>query len=116
MGKKDFKINLLEIIKASERIEKYIEMIDSFTGFKKDRKTIDAVVRNFEIIGEAANRIPLELQQKNTDINWREIIAMRNILAHEYDEVEEEVIWNTIKKDLPGLKLQIQNIIDNYKE
>ena len=72
--------------------------------------TIDAVVRNLEIIGEAANNIPEETTDKYPEIPWREMISMRNKVLHEYFGVDEEILWQTITNDLPPLKKQLKNL------
>ncbi|CCK79002.1 conserved uncharacterized protein, DUF86 [Desulfobacula toluolica Tol2] len=74
----------------------------------KDQKTIDAVIRNLEIIGEAAANVPQEIQDLYVDIPWYQMKGMRNILIHEYFGVDNDVLWNTIKKDLPVLMEKLQ--------
>lgn len=74
----------------------------------KVQKTIDAVIRNLEIIGEAAANVPQEIQDLYVDIPWYQMKGMRNILIHEYFGVDNDVLWNTIKKDLPILKEKLQ--------
>jgi len=71
------------------------------------------VVRNLTIIGEAARNIPEEVKLKNPDIAWSEAIGMRNKVAHEYFGVDEDILWKTIKEDLPTLKKQITELLEN---
>lgn len=87
-----------------------------FLSWAKDRKTIDAVIRNFEIIGEAANHVPDPIQAKFAKIPWGHMKAMRNILIHEYFGVDIEVLWKTINDDLPRLKIQIQMLLSEIKD
>ena len=82
----------------------------SFEEFEKDRKTIDAVLRNFEIIGEAARQIPPDIKKKNPKVPWKAMIGMRNKMIHEYAGVVLEVVWKTLKEDLPGLEKQLKEI------
>ena len=98
-------VNLyLEDIKDSIRwIEKYVTGL-SFDDFKKDRRTVDAVVRNLEIIGEAVSNIPEEIKRENPHVPWGEIIGMRNKIIHEYFGVDVEILWKTAKEDIPELK------------
>lgn len=77
-----------------------------------DEKTVDAVVRNIEIIGEAAANIGTEYQRQYSDIPWNEMKAIRNILAHEYFGIDKEIIWKTIQDDLPPLKRRIEKILE----
>ena len=81
--------------------------------FAEDRKTIDAVVRNFEIIGEASKYIPDKIKEEYADIDWKGIAGLRNRIAHEYFGVSSEIIWTIIKQDLLELKGKIQKILEN---
>lgn len=108
--KKDPKIFLLHILERIERVEKYIKDITE-SRFLKNEKVQDAVMINLLIIGEAIRNIPEDFQRKQKKINWREIIAMRNRLIHEYFGVDLRVVWSTSKKDLPKLKKQILGIL-----
>lgn len=75
--------------------------------FKKNQLVIDAVVRNFEIIGEASNHIPHSIQHTHSHIPWRQIIALRNFLTHEYFGVDLNTVWETAHIHLPPLKHQL---------
>ncbi len=77
----------------------------------RDQKTIDAVIRNFEIIGEAATNVPEDIQAKNSEIPWYQLKGMRNILIHEYFGVDNAVLWETVKDDLPPLRLKIKRLL-----
>ena len=74
-------------------------------------KTIDAVIRNFTIIGEAARHIPDEIVQSHPEIPWREMADLRNTIVHEYFGVSEKIIWETIQTDLPGLLSSLRKIV-----
>ncbi len=77
------------------------------SDFKKNELVMDAVIRNFEIIGEASNNIPLKVQQTYPDIPWRQMIALRNFLIHEYFGVDVSTVWQTAHIHLPALKQQL---------
>lgn len=81
-----------------------------FEGFKQDEKTVFAVIRALEIMGEAAKNISEEIKEKHPEIPWRNITGMRDKLIHEYFGVNKRVVWDTIKEDLPGLKETIKEI------
>jgi len=87
-----------------------IGKIENFTsGYSKERfladtKTVDAVVRNLEIIGEAARRLPQFIKDAFTDIEWAKIIGLRHRVVHEYFGIDLEIIWSILKKDLPPFK------------
>ncbi|MFA5111096.1 MAG: HepT-like ribonuclease domain-containing protein, partial [Desulfobaccales bacterium] len=79
--------------------------------FCNDAKTIDAVIRNLEIIGEAARRLPEEIRIKFPDVEWHKIISLRNILIHEYPGIDLETIWDIIENKLPPVKIQVKEIL-----
>jgi len=94
------------------RIAEYIEGY-TFDKFKKDYKTVDAVIRNFEIIGEASKKLPVHIKENNPDIPWDEMYLLRNKISHEYFGIDYEIIWDVCINHLPENKLQIQSIIDS---
>ena len=93
---------LQDITEAGEAILAYTSGYD-FERFSKDRKTVDAVVRRFEIIGEAVKGLPQEWTDQEPDVPWHAIAGFRNILAHAYFQVDEEIVWQAIERDLPPL-------------
>jgi len=110
MSEKSPRLYLEDILTSISRIEEYTEGL-SFENFKKDQKTLDAVVRNLEIIGEAARNIPESFSEKHGKLPWREMVSMRNKVIHEYFGIDISILWQTIKEDLPGLKVQIQELL-----
>lgn len=109
MSDRPIKLYLHDIKEAIGKIESYTRQI-VFDEFKKDAKTIDAVVRNIEIIGEAARHIPSEIRIRHIEIPWKEIIGTRSKVIHEYFGVDEEILWKTVTEDIPQLKKQIEKI------
>jgi uncharacterized protein with HEPN domain len=109
MSKREWKLFIEDILESMSLIEEYVKGM-SFDDFKEDRKTIDAVVRNFEIIGEAAKNIPENVRNDYKDIDWIGIIGLRNRISHEYFGIDFSIIWNIIKFELSVLKKEIQNI------
>lgn len=107
---RDYKLYLHDIKEAIEKIKSFIEGY-TFEEFTNDHKTIDAVIRNLEIIGEAAKHIPKRVREKHPDVDWKAMIGMRNILAHEYFGVRIGIIWKTIKERLPALRNKIEEIL-----
>lgn len=100
---KDNTVYLNHILDAIEKIESYLNDI-SFELFSKNDMVIDAVVRELEIIGEAANNLSEDLKSKYPNIPFRRMTDMRNVLAHEYFGINTKVVWDTCKKNLPELK------------
>jgi uncharacterized protein with HEPN domain len=88
---RNWQFRLDDIVDSLELISEYVKGMD-YSSWKKDRKTIDAVIHNIEIIGEAATHIPEEIQEQNQGIPWYQMKGMRNVLIHEYFGVDLEVL------------------------
>lgn len=112
MSKKLPKLYLQDILTSIERIAEYVDNL-TFETFENDQKTVDAVIRNLEIIGEAARNIPESLTEKYPDVPWPEMVSMRNKVIHEYSGVDVETLWKTIQEDLSALKEQVEKISDD---
>ena len=108
--RKDFRVYLDDIIESCKRIATYIEDTDQAT-FEDNIELQDAVLRRLEIIGEATKRIPEEVKEQNADIAWRKATGMRNILIHMYDEVDFNIVWETITETLPLFRKQIEELL-----
>ncbi len=113
MSKRDPVVFLEDILEAAERISEYVRDL-SKEEFQNDQKTIDAVVRNIEIIGEAASNIPEDIRNKYPEIPWKKIVGVRNIVIHKYFGVDTGTLWVIIREQLPELKSQINTIISEY--
>jgi len=109
MSKRDWRLFINDMLECIERIEKYISGL-SYDDFIKDDKTKDAVVRNLEIIGEAANQIPVDIRKKYKDIPWAQIVGLRHRLIHGYFVIDYDIVWNIIDKEMPDLKIRIKKI------
>ena len=112
MSKREPILLLEDIIESIKKIKIYTSGL-SLDDFLKDDKTIDAVIRNFEIIGEASNRIPDEIRDKFQLVNWHRIKGFRNRIVHDYMWIDYEIVWEIIEKDLEELKNKIQEIRDS---
>ncbi|MBU1165255.1 DUF86 domain-containing protein [Patescibacteria group bacterium] len=112
MSKRNIKLYIDDIKDAVSKIDKYSKGL-SFDKFNKNNLVIDAVVRNLEVIGEAAKNVPTDFKNEHKDIPWNKIAGMRNIIAHEYFSVDLEILWQTVQQDIPELKKLI-NKIKNY--
>lgn len=111
MSKREWRLFLEDILESIELIEDYVEDME-FDTFQRDRKTCDAVVRNFEIIGEAARDISDEIKSKYQDVDWKGMIGLRNRIAHVYFGVNLRIIWEILKNELPTLKEKIKEILE----
>ena len=107
---RDYRLYLKDILAALKSVETFVEKI-SFEEFCADDKTASAVIRKFEIIGEATKNIPEDLRRQYPQIPWKEMAGMRDRLIHFYFGVDPQLVWTTVKERLPKLKPQIQNIL-----
>jgi uncharacterized protein with HEPN domain len=106
-----WKLRISDIIDAITAIQEYTAGMD-FDDFTEDRKTVDAVVRNFTIIGEAAIRVPQQVINTNPEIPWRDMSDLRNIVVHEYFGVSDKILWETIESDLPPLVPLLERLLE----
>jgi uncharacterized protein with HEPN domain len=112
MSKRDRNLLLQDILESARKIRKYTSGL-SYDSFIEDDKTIDAVVRNFEIIGEAANRIDPDFRLSNPEIEWKRIRGFRNRIVHDYFGIDYEIVWSIIENDLDRLIEFIEILIED---
>lgn len=105
---------LEDILESANKIQSYVDAL-SFDNLIKDRMRVDAIVRNFEIIGEASGKIPKEIRDKYPSVEWKRISDFRNVLAHEYFGIKYKIMWDIIKNKLPELEKQLKAIVDQEK-
>ena len=109
MPNRDAKLLLADIREAMVKVECYVENL-SYDEFIADGKTVDAVVRNFEVIGEAARQLPDKFKQQHSAVPWRDLADFRNVLIHEYFGVDLKLVWQIIELDLAELKRRLAAI------
>jgi uncharacterized protein with HEPN domain len=105
----NYKLFLKDIIEAMEKIEEFIGEM-TFEEFKADDKTASAVMRKFEIIGEACKHISEDIRKKYPKVPWKEMAGMRDKLIHSYSKVDFKLVWMTIKERIPKVKPLIKKI------
>ena len=104
---------LEDILESIIRIEKYIaEIDDDREAFENDIEKQDAVIRRIEIIGEATKKLENDFREQYSEISWRKMAGMRDVLIHEYDQIDLDLIWEVVTNDLPILKKSVQDILD----
>ena len=87
----------------------------SFDEFVEDEKTYDAVVRNLEIIGEAAKNVPEDIRVRCPGIEWRKIAGLRDVIAHEYFGIDNDILWDIIQNKINALQENVRRIMENGK-
>ena len=107
---RNYELYLKDILSAIESIEKFVKDMD-FEKFERDDKTSSAVIRKFEIIGEATKNILDDIREKYPNIPWKEMAGMRDRLIHSYFGVDYKLVWETIQERLPELKPMLEDII-----
>lgn len=112
MCSRDNILLVLDMQRACEKILTYVIGM-TYLDFLSDTKTQDAVVRNFEIIGEAASRVLSEFKFENPQVPWKKLKAYRNRLIHEYFGVDYEIVWDIIQGEVKDLSHQIETITQN---
>lgn len=108
---REYKDYIRDMVEAIDRIVEFTKDIDKVEDFGKDDKTIFAVIRALEIVGEAAKNIPANIKNRHKQIPWRQISGMRDKLIHEYFGINIKVIWRTIKEDIIFVKPLIEQIL-----
>jgi uncharacterized protein with HEPN domain len=106
---KEDRVFLLHILECAERIREYTQAGRS--GFLQDRKTQDAVLRNFEVIGEAAKRVSSETRDLAAGIPWTRIAGFQDVLIHRYEGVDLEQVWQRVERDLPLLEEEVRQLV-----
>jgi len=109
---RDDRERLLDILEAVERIERYAAR--GRQAFERDELVQIWIVYHFQVIGEAARRVSEALCAAHPEVSWPQIVAMRNILVHEYSSVDLEEVWAAVERDLPALKRQVEAILREW--
>lgn len=112
---RSYRVYLQDMRDCIVKILSYTKGYD-YNRFAKDEKTIDAVVRNIEIIGEASKHLPDDIKGLDSQIPWKAIAGMRDKLVHDYFGVDKRFVWNTVKEDIPFLNDKIVNLLDQIVE
>jgi uncharacterized protein with HEPN domain len=112
--KKEFLDYIEDIIEAMDDAMNFVKGME-YDVFVKDRKTVYAVTRAMEIIGEAVKKIPTSVKNRYSQIPWKDMAGMRDKVIHEYFGVDLKRVWSTIKKDIPNLKLLFEKILKDFE-
>ena len=107
---RDSRIYLEDIIEATRKITAYTSGLTK-VAFLGDEKTLDAVVRNLEVIGEAVKKLPEDLRAKHTALEWKKIAGLRDILIHEYFGLDAEIVWDIVQNKIPALDQEVRKMM-----
>ena len=107
---RDFRVHLEDILGAIGKIKRYTTGL-SKQGFAGDDKTLDAVVRNLEVIGEAVKQLPADLRAREPSIDWQKIAGLRDILIHQYFGIDVDILWDIAQNKLPALEASVSTML-----
>lgn len=110
---RDYKVYLEDILEAIRKIREFTKEL-SVEAFSQDAKTLDAVVRNLEVIGEAVKNIPEDLRRKHPEVEWKKIAGLRDVLIHEYFGMDVEIVWDIIQNKLQPLATQVSALLKEH--
>ncbi|MBO8182727.1 MAG: DUF86 domain-containing protein [Archaeoglobus sp.] len=116
MSKRTPELFIQDMLEAIEKIERYISSIRDSQDFMEQDMVVDAVLRNLEIIGEAAKNIPENLRSKYREIPWNRVVGLRNVVIHGYFAVDLEIVWVIIKEQLPELKKVLLKMMEGLEK
>ena len=111
MPPREWRLRIEDMLDAIGAIEEFVAGMN-FEAFRNDRKTVDAVVRNLEVIGEAARHVPEDVREEYDAVPWKDIIGIRSVLIHEYFGVDFGILWATIETDLPTLTPLLESMLE----
>lgn len=107
---RDSRVYLDDVLEGAERVRTYTAGL-SLASFREDPRTVDAVVRNLEIIGEAVKNLPDDVRARHPEVAWKRIAGLRDLLIHQYFGIDYEIIWDVVTTKLPVLEDQVRRIL-----
>lgn len=111
MKERDFLTFIEDMIQSIGKILKYLEITPNFSDFQENEMVIDAVTRNYEIIGEASNQIPQNIKDKYPELPWKQMYGLRNFAVHEYHIIDPKILWEIAKDHLEENKKQLEFLL-----
>lgn len=111
MPPRDWKMRIEDILQSIATIQEYIQGM-TFENFARDRRTVDAVLRNITIIGEAAGHVPPDVADAHDEIPWKVMRDFRNVVVHAYFGIQLSILWDTVQNDLPPLVVPLKRLLE----
>ena len=111
MKDRDYLAFIEDMIESIDKILKYIDTVEGYEDFLKNDMVIDAVTRNYEIIGQASNQVPKTIKDKYSELPWRQMYGLRNFAVHEYHVIYSRILWEIAEDYLPENKRQLQKLL-----
>jgi uncharacterized protein with HEPN domain len=112
---RDYRFYLEDIGESCQKVLRYTRGL-ALEQFVNDEKTFDAVVRNLEIIGEAAKHVPLQVRSRHPNVEWSKIAGLRDVVAHEYFGLDEDILWDIVQNQVPTLLDHVLRILAQESE
>lgn len=112
---RDYKVFLDDVLEAIANISQFVGAMTR-QEFEVDKKTVHAVVRNLEVVGEAVKGVPAGVRVRYPQVPWQRIAGLRDILIHHYFEIEVDIVWDIVQNKLPELKIQVEAILRDADE
>lgn len=106
---REWQLFVRDMAEACEKVQRYCKGMDEYEFFANEL-VHDAVLRNLTIIGEAASKVPTDIQQQHEEIEWRKIVAFRNVAMHEYFGLDRDIVWDVISRKVPELSASLTRI------
>jgi len=107
---RDPDVYLQDMLSCCEKVRRYVERLD-LNAFKADELTFDAVLRNLEVLGEAAKRVPEDVRRRMPGIDWRGASGLRDVLIHGYSGIEADIVWDVVRNKLPAVEAEIRRVL-----
>jgi len=111
MPPRAWRVRIEDMLEAVERIEQRVQGLD-FDAFEQDARTVESVAFNLLVLGEAASQVPDDVREAHPDVPWSQLRGLRNVIAHEYFDLDERTLWNTVQSNLPPLVPVLRKMLD----
>ncbi len=115
MRGRSVRLYVVDMLRAIEKIERFIEGLDE-ASFSSSELVVDAVLRNLEVLGEAARNVPEEVRKDHPEIPWGRIVGLRNIVAHAYFGVDLENVWKIVKENVPEVRPSVEVLVEELEK